>query len=107
MTVLKVLENEDASRARRDRLELLTALMMAPGFDPLYRSDLIAIPPQHPVYGWECVVEGCGRVKRTTTGSVRSIGWSGARRGRRAAAGLPSSLRPAPGRRRACPRRAA
>ncbi len=68
MTVLKVLENEDASRARRDRLELLTALMMAPGFDPLYRSDLIAIPPQHPVYGWECVVEGCGRVKKDNDG---------------------------------------
>lgn len=68
MTVLKVLENEDASRARRDRLELLTALMMAPGFDPLYRSDLIAIPPQHRVYGWECVAEGCGRVKKDNDG---------------------------------------
>jgi integrase len=68
VTVLKVLENEDASRARRDRLELLTALMMAPGFDPLYRSDLIAIPPQHPVYGWECVVEACGRVKKDNDG---------------------------------------
>jgi hypothetical protein len=68
VTVLKVLENEDACLARRDRLELLTALMMAPGFDPLYRSDLIAIPPQHRVYGWECVVEGCGRVKKDNDG---------------------------------------
>ena len=68
MTGLKVLENEDASRARRDRLELLTALMEAPGFDPLYRSDLIAIPPQHPVYGWECVVGDCGRVKMDNDG---------------------------------------
>lgn len=42
--------------------------MMAPGFDPLYRSDLIAIPPQHRVYGWECVVEGCGRVKKDNDG---------------------------------------
>ena len=49
-----------------------------------------------------------GGSRRTTTGSAKSISWSGARRGRRAAAGLPSSPRPAPGRRRrACPRRAA
>ena len=63
MTMLKLLENEGASRARRDRLELLTALMDAPGFDPLYRSDLIAIPPQHPVYGWECAAGACGRIR--------------------------------------------
>ena len=47
------------SRAGRDRLELLTALIAAPGFDPLYRSDLIKIPPRHPVYGWGCQVPGC------------------------------------------------
>ena len=47
------------SRAGRDRLELLTALIAAPGFDPLYRSDLIRIPPDHPVYGWGCQVPGC------------------------------------------------
>jgi len=46
-------------RAGRDRLELLTALIAAPGFDPLYRSDLIKIPPDHPVYGWGCQVPGC------------------------------------------------
>ncbi len=43
MTGLKVLENEDASLGQADRLEPLTALIEAPGFDPLYRSDLIAI----------------------------------------------------------------
>ena len=67
MSALKVLVNNNTSRARRDRLELLTALMEAPGFDPLYRSDLIAIPPRHPVYGWGCDVDGCGRV-RTSNG---------------------------------------
>jgi len=63
MTMLKLLGNEGASRDRRDRLELLTALMDAPGFDPLYRSDLIAIPPRHPVYGWECAADACGRIR--------------------------------------------
>jgi hypothetical protein len=63
MSALKVLVNNDTSRARRDRLELLTTLMEAPGFDPLYRSDLIAIPPRHRVYGWGCDVDGCGRVR--------------------------------------------
>jgi integrase len=45
----------------RDRLELLTARISAPGFDPLFRSDVIQIPPQHPAYGWECLVRGCQR----------------------------------------------
>jgi integrase len=63
MTALKAPENEGSSRVRKDQLELLTALIDAPGFDPLYRSDLIAIPPQHAVYGWECAVAGCGRVQ--------------------------------------------
>jgi len=63
MNALKVLVNGDVSRASRDRLELLITMMNAPGFDPLYRSDLIAIPPRHPVYGWGCAIDGCGRVK--------------------------------------------
>jgi hypothetical protein len=52
-------EARHGSRADRDRLELLTALIAAPGFDPLYRPDLIKIPPRHPVYGWGCQVPGC------------------------------------------------
>jgi integrase len=46
-------------RVGRDRLELLTALIAAPGFDPLYRPDVIRIPPRHLVYGWGCQVPGC------------------------------------------------
>lgn len=53
------------SRVTRDRLELLTALISAPGFDPLYRAEIVMIPPQHPVYAWACVVAGCERVRRT------------------------------------------
>jgi hypothetical protein len=48
---LSLLPADVPGRADRDRLELLTALIAAPGFDPLYRSGLITIPPDHPVYG--------------------------------------------------------
>jgi hypothetical protein len=108
MTMLKLLENEGASRAGRDRLELLTALMDAPGFDPLYRSDLIAIPPQHPVYGWECAAGACGRIRLRWGGLCHwhAPQWREARNA--AAAGRPSWPRPAPARRsRASPGRAA
>lgn len=45
----------------RDRLEILAALISGPSFDPLYRGEVIQIPPSHPVYAWECVVAGCER----------------------------------------------
>ena len=38
--------SEHGARAGRDRLELLTALIEGPGFDPLFRGDVIAIPPR-------------------------------------------------------------
>ena len=44
-----------------DRLEILTTLISGSSFDPLYRSEVIQIPPSHPVYAWECVVAGCER----------------------------------------------
>ena len=56
---LSLLPADVPGRAGRDRLELLTALIAAPGFDPLYRRDVIRIPPDHPVYGWGCHVPGC------------------------------------------------
>jgi site-specific recombinase XerD len=59
---LAVLAGQDHGRARRDRLELLAALIDAPGFDPAYRADVIEIPAGHPVYGWACQVGGCGCV---------------------------------------------
>jgi integrase len=49
------------NRITRDRLELLTTLINGPSVDPLFRTDVIQIPPQHLVYGWECVVGGCER----------------------------------------------
>ncbi|WP_437071198.1 hypothetical protein, partial [Streptomyces sp. enrichment culture] len=54
----------DTTRIGRDRLELLTALIEAPAFDPLFRDTLIFIPPQHPVYAWQCAIDGCKRIRR-------------------------------------------
>jgi len=51
-------------RQRRDRLELLSALIGGPGFDPLLRGDIIAFPRDHPVYWWGCRITGCERPRR-------------------------------------------
>jgi hypothetical protein len=50
-------------RTSRDRLEILTALINAPSFDLLFRAEIITIPPNHPVYQWNCLVTGCERPK--------------------------------------------
>jgi hypothetical protein len=61
---LALLPAGERSRAGRDRLELLSALIAAPRFDPLYRADQVRIPPGHPVYRWGCDVAGCERMAR-------------------------------------------
>jgi hypothetical protein len=48
-------------REERDRLEILTALIAGPSFDPTFRPDVIEIGQGHPIYRWECVVDGCER----------------------------------------------
>jgi len=53
------LATDHHSRVGRDRLELLSALLQAPSFDPLYRADVIEMPAHHPVYGWACLVSEC------------------------------------------------
>ncbi len=58
-------------RHTRDRLEILTALIDAPSFDPIFRSEMIAIPPEHPVYRWVCKVADC---QRPTNGSMDLCG---------------------------------
>ncbi|MEV8058759.1 site-specific integrase [Streptomyces antimycoticus] len=65
MTVTSLLPQQD-TRTGRDRLEVLTALINAPSFDPLFRPDIITIPPDHPVYRWNCLVTDC---ERTTMGN--------------------------------------
>jgi len=56
----------ECARAGRDRLEVLTALISAPSFDPLFRPDIIKIPAGHPVYRWNCLAAGC---ERSATGN--------------------------------------
>ena len=58
---LPFLYRDRPDRVGRDRLEILTALIDGPSFDPIFRPDVIAIPPGHPIYRWECVVDGCER----------------------------------------------
>jgi integrase len=48
-------------RTGRDRLELLTALISGPSFDPTFRGDVIRIPSAHPIYPWQCAVADCER----------------------------------------------
>jgi integrase len=55
------LPQQDVARAGRDRLEILTALISAPSFDPLFRDDIIKIPAGHPVYRWNCLAAECER----------------------------------------------
>ncbi|MFE2075704.1 tyrosine-type recombinase/integrase [Streptomyces misionensis] len=54
-----------AKRTVTDRLEMLQALIHAPDFDPLLRSDAIRIPSVHAAYGWSCRVPDCERSKMT------------------------------------------
>ncbi|MEX5709090.1 site-specific integrase [Parafrankia sp. FMc6] len=47
------------SRESRDRLEILTALIDGPGFDPLFWDDVICVPRNHPALHWNCLIDGC------------------------------------------------
>ena len=62
MIVISLLPRQDP-RAGRDRLEILTALINGPSFDPVFRPDVVQIPRNHPIYRWECVVGGCERTR--------------------------------------------
>jgi hypothetical protein len=58
---LPFLYQDQPDREERDRLEILTTLIAGPSFDPAFRPDVIDISPGHPIYRWECVVDGCER----------------------------------------------
>ena len=60
-TNLLVVPASQPDRQSRDRLEILTALIDAPSFDPLFRAEVIDIPPGHSVDRLECVVTDCER----------------------------------------------
>jgi len=65
LTAISVLplRQEGAGRISRDRLELLTALVSSPSFDPAYRPDVIRIPRDHAAYPWGCAIRHCERVR--------------------------------------------
>ena len=58
---LPFLYQDQPDRVGQDRLEILTTLIAGPSFDPMFRPDVIAVPAGHPIYRWECVVDGCER----------------------------------------------
>ncbi len=64
-------------RESRDRLELLTVLIDGPGFDPVLRGDVIAIPGDHAVFPWHCVVLGCRRPRwaKQDLCVIHAAGW--------------------------------
>ncbi|MFI1992999.1 tyrosine-type recombinase/integrase [Actinoplanes sp. NPDC020271] len=64
---LRLLPWTTDQRDSRDRLEILTALINGPGFDPLLRADIIEVPPEHPVFGWGCRVPQCERSAHGTS----------------------------------------
>lgn len=57
------LYQERPDRVGGDRLEILTALINGPSFDPIFRAEVIKIPRDHLVYWWGCAVEGCERTR--------------------------------------------
>ena len=62
--LLPLYREQHGARAGRDRLELLTALIEGPAFDPLFRGEVIRIPAGHPVLRWACLVTGCARPRK-------------------------------------------
>ena len=62
--LLPLYREQHAGQAGQDRLELLTALIGGPAFDPLFRCEVIRIPPRHPVFRWACLVDGCERPRK-------------------------------------------
>ena len=82
---LRPLLADRPGRVGRDRLEILTALIAGPSFDPVYRPDIITIPGGHPIYRWACVVADCER-PRTGGSDLCSIHqgqWAARERARR------------------------
>ncbi|MEV0052458.1 hypothetical protein AB0H34_18375 [Saccharopolyspora shandongensis] len=48
-------------RVPADRQELLSALISGPRFDPMFRGEVISLPPEHSTYYWKCLVQDCER----------------------------------------------
>lgn len=81
VTAVAGVDEDVDPQLRRDRLELLTALIAAPQFDPLYRTDVIRFPRWHPTYWWGCEIKGCEGSTRDTGGLCgrHAILWAAAK----------------------------
>ncbi|MET7605139.1 tyrosine-type recombinase/integrase [Streptomyces avermitilis] len=55
--------HQGPSRTTTDRLEVLSTLMTAPSFDPLFTTEVIRMPGDHEAYGWICKVPQCERAQ--------------------------------------------
>ena len=78
--LLPLYREQHAGQAGQDRLELLTALIGGPAFDPLFRCEVIRIPPRHPVFRWACLVDGCNGPARAASTCATSTVSSGRKR---------------------------
>ena len=60
---------------------MLSALIGAPSFDPLFRAEVIRVPAEHPTYRWGCSVPGCRRAQSLGHDfcSVHIRGWAAER----------------------------
>ena len=96
MTVMSLRPVRDG-RAGRDRLEVLAALIGAPSFDPLFRTEIITVPPGHLVYRWNCLVTGCERPRSgyVELCSAHLEQWREARRNGEQKAAFLAAARPA------------
>jgi hypothetical protein len=94
--LLPLYREQRGARAGRDRLELLTALIDGPAFDPLFRPGVIRIPARHPVLGWACLVPGCQRPRKSSSDMCHTHReqWAGARDGGTGKAGFLTTAQP-------------
>ncbi|MDI5962568.1 tyrosine-type recombinase/integrase [Streptantibioticus silvisoli] len=90
------LYTERPDRESRDRLEILTALIGAPSFDPIFRAEIVRIPRNHPVFSWGCVVRDCerGRSGGSRLCKVHGLEWAGSRAAGRGMAAFLENAQP-------------
>ncbi len=62
-TSLLPLLSEGDERRGGDRLEILTALIGGPSFDPVFATEIVRVPRNHPIYRWHCLIADCERVR--------------------------------------------
>jgi integrase len=94
--LLPLYREQQGARAGRDRLELLTALINSPAFDPLFRAEVIRVPARHPVFRWACLVAGCERPRKGSLDMchIHNGQWAQARDGGAGKAGFLATAQP-------------